>query len=441
MLPHRLKRLAGRALRHVHREFIVRRLPHGLLGWRYLWVRRRPELQIHRMLWWNAPRRLPRPVWLMGELCLWLRWVGFDAWRANWHCLRFFGPEVRSREGLALSLQAWRTLRLSLAWCIRPQDAYRYRLYRDPGVALDFVFDHELIAYHRWRSAPLGLQQESLALLQDKLRLAERLAAVGIPMVPTLARVPRGACPDLGRWLQGEKALFCKTASGHAGIGAFAVWETPAGLQGRSHDGTELRSPEEVQAAWRALLRRDDALVQPRQVNHPDLQPLTECDGVVNVRFISRWCGEKLACLSAMLEVPSSSQKGERIFVFLPIDRDSGRLHPSPESLLLSGDVRRSVEQIARRLETVSMVPGWQELTEMTFRAHELFPDVWAIAWDWVVTPEGPRLLEGNSGWGASRVQMVNGGLLAARNACGQDPEVGPGRPAPVHAGLPASSR
>jgi hypothetical protein len=45
-------------------------------------------------------------------------------------------------------------------------------------------------------------------------------------------------------------------------------------------------------------------------------------------------------------------------------------------------------------------------------RAHAVFPDVWAIAWDWVLTPEGPVLLEGNSGWGTTLPQRLEGGLL-----------------------------
>jgi hypothetical protein len=42
-----------------------------------------------------------------------------------------------------------------------------------------------------------------------------------------------------------------------------------------------------------------------------------------------------------------------------------------------------------------------------------MFPDVWAIAWDWVITPSGPVLLEGNSGWGTATPQMIQGGFLA----------------------------
>jgi len=42
--------------------------------------------------------------------------------------------------------------------------------------------------------------------------------------------------------------------------------------------------------------------------------------------------------------------------------------------------------------------------------AQALIPTCWAIAWDWVLTPAGLRLLQGTVGWGTAMPPRLNGG-------------------------------
>lgn len=57
-------------------------------------------------------------------------------------------------------------------------------------------------------------------------------------------------------------------------------------------------------------------------------------------------------------------------------------------------------------------VPFWEEIKQSALSAHQLLPELYAIAWDYVVTPDGPFMLEGNSGWGTTTPQVLYGGLL-----------------------------
>jgi len=41
-----------------------------------------------------------------------------------------------------------------------------------------------------------------------------------------------------------------------------------------------------------------------------------------------------------------------------------------------------------------------------------LFRDHYAIAWDFVVAPDGYFLLEGNTGWEITMPRIITGGLL-----------------------------
>lgn len=78
----------------------------------------------------------------------------------------------------------------------------------------------------------------------------------------------------------------------------------------------------------------------------------------------------------------------------------------------LIGPAHVAQERLWARVPEGLAVPNWAALVTASERAHAAFPNVWAIAWDWVITPTGAVLLEGNSGWGTAMPQLLTGGLL-----------------------------
>lgn len=404
----------GRRYRHLYREVIRRRLPRGVIHWRYLRPGSDARVRLHRQFWWQSRGRWPRALWCLVEAWLWLRWVAWSGWWASARAVRRLGPTVAAEEGTAPWRQYARVLRLALGWSISPADIYRFRLYRQPDAVADYVFGQETQAYHRWRSAPRGLTQDSLALLQDKPALAERLARLGIPVVPTVGCVARGAdSTSLAEQMRGLDEVFCKSRSGNQGRNAFAAWRIARSLAGLSFAGRPLNDTAQVERAWRDLLKRDDAVIQPRLKNHPALAPMTDGNEAITVRLITQWTAEAPACLDASLEIPGGRDpdSGHTRYVVLPLRPESGELQPLPPKILLTAEARARAENLLCDAPT-DRVPEWDTVVHNSFRAHAAFPDVHAIAWDWVVTPEGPVLLEGNSGWGMAVPQMLHGGFL-----------------------------
>lgn len=401
-----------RITRRLWQEVACRRLPHGLLSWRYLLPVRNERIRLHRQLWWQGHAGKPLLLWLLLEIWLWLRWLGYGAWCSAWIAVRHYGPAIRRSAGIPLRRQTRQALALALGWCIPASYLYRYALHKHPEAALDYVFDHETVSYHRWCSRDLGFGKESLALLQDKWRQTETLSRLGIPMAPILAKVSKGGSDGLSRWLQPDTRLFCKTRSGNRGTGAFAAWWVQGEKGGRTLDGRLLNGMNEVEIAWRELLALDDALVQPCLDNHPELARLSDDDDAITVRFISQWHEGRPACLTSSLELPAGKDEGTacRSYVVLPLD-EAGRILPFPTAKLLPTE-RELYGRTHTRLTGGSVVPHWQELAAASLLAHGRFPDVCAIAWDWVITQRGPVLLEGNSGWGLGLIQQLNGGLL-----------------------------
>lgn len=408
----------ARLFHQARRELWQRRLPHGLIGWRYLWPGRDDRIRRHREYWWASGHGWPRPLWLAVEAWLWLRWLLWGAWAASWRGVSQAGAEVAALEGIPRWRQALRIGRLALVWCIPPRDAYRFGHYRDPTQALDFIHDHELQGFHRARNRSSGIRPGTLERLQDKVALATALASLGVPVVATARCVTRASAASvLSDCLNGLDRVFCKTRSGSRGRGAFTAWRTAEGLAGRRFEGGELADTRAVEAAWRQLLELDDALIQPCLVNHPSLAPLAESGEAITVRFITEWRNGVLACLAAVLEIPADadSATGRPGYTILPIEETSGRLLPWPQRDTLPEQARDDLRRVWARLPAAFRLPDWPALVRDSYRAHERFPDVWAIAWDWVLTPSGPVLLEGNGGFGVSVPQRLKGGFLSVR--------------------------
>jgi Sugar-transfer associated ATP-grasp len=242
-------------------------------------------------------------------------------------------------------------------------------------------------------------------LLGDKVALAERLSAQGIPMVDT-ATVSRGDWQDLEAALLRHPKLFCKLRSGNQGESAFAVWRAESGLQGLAHDGMNLLDEDAVQLAWQVLTRKGEVLLQPLLINHPLLAPASPSNVAITLRLVTRQTSEGAYAWWVELLVPEEARLGAtRGYWSFPVTVSNGFIQPIPRESLLTDLWERDSQAILMRLSGAEHLPFWQELCTYSIQAHSTLPKVWAIAWDWVITPDGPVLLEGNSGWGVESAQ------------------------------------
>lgn len=415
-----------RLFRHFRREVWQRRLPHGLLSLRYLWPGQDERIRLHRRLWWQGPTLWPRPLWLLLQAGLWLRWVSWHAPLACFRVLRSHGVYIEAEERLPRHVQAWRIVKLALLWCIPPAQACQFRLYRNHEQALDYVYDHECAAYHAWRSEGLGCSLASRRLLKDKAAFTAAMQSQGITMAPILAYASRGRLDTLPlkEGLKQAGRVFCKMNSGNQGQGAFSAWLTSTGLAGCRFTGQSLPDTLAVESAWLELLKLDDALVQPCLTNHPKLAPLSFNGEVITVRFISQWeerginsPSASLSCLCATLEVPAGmDQEGRLYYAILPIAPATGGVGAPICGVAEPPDIRAATARVARDARNLDALPEWLRIVESSCSAHRRYAlGVRAVAWDWVLTPKGPVLLEGNVGWGCSVPQLIRPGLGFAR--------------------------
>lgn len=410
---------SARLARWLWCEAIRRPLPHGLVHWRYVLPRPSGPLARQRSLWLSSLPVLPRPIWLVAEAWLWLKWQVWHGPIGVWRAVRGAGPRVQREEGLGLGLQAWRVAALSLGYCLPPGEVYRYRLYRQPHRAPEFVYDHTVATFHQRRNSSTSRIRESLRLLMDKERQAAELSALGVPTVPTLAVARKRSGVRLETLIPVGAALFCKPRHGSAGRGAAAVTSAAGSVAVETLDGHRITGPRAA-SWWAGHLRRDDMILQPRLRTHPELADLATVDDVATVRYISQREGDEdnqeragVGCYCAILELPVGRpvNAGFPHYVMVEVDPLSGRVLGFPAHLLpreAAAACQRVVERVGQRA-----LPGWDRLRLASHLAHGLFPGVHAIAWDWALTPAGPLLLEGNAGWGPFITQVLKGGLLA----------------------------
>lgn len=413
------------ALGRLNAQFVRRALAHGVLGPAWLVSASSPLARVHGALWWRALPGLPRPVFVVLEALAWARWAGWRAWRASWCMTLQVAAEERCRRAPVLR----RLLHLALGWSIPPWQAVAVGLHRPPAPggpdpALLFVFDHEAAAWHRRcndgpRDAAAG------ALLRDKHAFAQAARQAGLPVVPQERLVACRTGESLVEAAGALRAVFCKTRRGSAARGAFAAWRDGDGWRGRDLAGRALVGLAAVERAWRALLASDDVLLQPLLRDAPEVAAWhaaaagAPADHAATIRVVTRRGRDGgVRCVAAWLELCAGADAG---WIACPVDVGSGcwRVPGQPG---LPQPARQALGRLARVAAAGTVLPDWPAMRQGSCAAHALLDGLWGVAWDWIPTPQGACLLEGNEHWPVLALQRETGPLLAEAGQVGRPP-------------------
>lgn len=394
-----------RGLRQLWYRDIWHFWPSAPLSWRYVLPGQSDAVRLHRRLWWHARYKLPGLLWLPLELGRWLYWRSWAAPRLVTKAVASYGPEVAERHGMSIDKQRHHLAYWANAWCIDPYAAYDWQLYRSGADGLAIIYDNQTTAYHALQNRNTGATKGDHRLLGDKIALAELLSAQGIPMVET-ARVSHGDWQDIDTVLLRHPKLFCKLRSGNQGESAFAVWRSENGVQGLAHDGAELPDGLAVRKAWQVLNSKGEVLIQPLLMNHPALAVASPSGVSVTLRLVTRVGAEGILAWWAELQVPGEvSPAGSRGFWRFPVSAADGGVSALGRECFLKQDWKDQYDALWQIISASGHVPYWAQVASDSLKAHQALPNVWAIAWDWVITPDGPIMLEGNGGWGLCEVQ------------------------------------
>ncbi len=238
--------------------------------------------------------------------------------------------------------------------------------------------------------------------VQDKARFAAICQDAGLPHAAVVAEF-RG-----GRLLSGPAPenlpasdLWTKPTTGSGGQGC-RLWH-------RECDGS-LRSGGEVLpvAEWVAALSASDCIVQQPLPNHPEMKGLTSGAAVV-LRMVTVLDREGTTTLiGSSVALPQGKADSTGGALGCVPDLGSGTIC---KVSVAGGHAGSTHPDTGRRL-IGSVLPCWQKSRELVLHAHRVaFAAFASLGWDVVVTPNGPVLLEANSGWGTMGQQMDFGPL------------------------------
>jgi len=234
--------------------------------------------------------------------------------------------------------------------------------------------------------------------VQDKGRFALICKQHDFPYIPTLAIYQNGrqTTPD-EQFIPDKARVWVKDLAGSQRSGA-NQWRLQGNLY---HDNQgKTQTPEELAKSW---LSRD-CLVQPVLSNHPQLNALSD-GSLVDFRIITGIeSNGDVHVITHVMALPWGGFANRPFSILCKLDEE-GRVisafTPKREP------VERHPETNALIAEVV--IPFWPETLELVKRAHrQAFSRFVFLGWDVAVTPDGPVLIETNSGPGFFHHQLID---------------------------------
>jgi len=334
----------------------------------------------------------PRGTRLAGQVLMALLWPLQSLHDAIAFTFQIDRAELGGRGRMGVALRAWRA---ALAYNLPPVDYLCYRLF-EPGRPGPGHWLHSADAHLHFRAVAAP---EVCALAEDKLAFADLGASIGAGVMPVLAVYgaggPKrpfagGAPPPID--------LLVKPRHGHGGREQM-VWR----WDGRRHIADDPVSDPGFDAWLDTAARSGDLLVQ-RMAHPPErIGPVVPSLPPVLSVLTAEWPDGRRCAAFALLTI-ALQEDGEKVYINRQIEVASGCVLPAQPGQI------RSVwgDQPDGRDCSGFTVPDWPEILAGIDMFHAVMPGpAPVLKWDYILTDEGPRLLETNTGTGVYLLQEM----------------------------------
>jgi hypothetical protein len=307
------------------------------------------------------------------------------------------GGVVAARTQLPLHRQFLDQIRLYFAAGVLPPWYYIYELYDRPRNrdARTFIYRCES------KTGVLALLKEvrpPFSIVSDKVSFAEQCRWFGIRTIPVLAVARNGSFEWKVDPRQADIDWFVKPVDGKGGKN-IERWDRIGDGRYRGKGG-ELAKSADIIARYTAESWAMPRFIQPRIVNHPDLQLLSN-GALTTVRALTclnedgrpELIGAVMRMAVGTNHVVDNLHAGG---IAAGVDLETGELGPASN---LGNDVR--LGWIDRHPDSGAMIRGfrlpcWEALGPFAEHAHGGFSDRVLIGWDIALTADGPILVEAN---------------------------------------------
>ncbi|MBX7099652.1 MAG: hypothetical protein K1X89_18185 [Myxococcaceae bacterium] len=324
-----------------------------------------------------------------------------------------------ARHGASRLAVARAVAERALTLGFRPVEALQLGL-GDPGLSPRVLGaclpKHRLMALQD-RLNPIEL----VALTEDKAVFAEKAEGLGLPVPKTHAVVGRGAPGPLS---VSRADFVARTA---ATLPSTFITKPALGVYGEAVERWARRDErfEDSQGALKSAAELFDHLsvhpkyerflVQERLENHPEVFALTGVRALSTVRaatLLPRSGGALVGYaewkVAATDGVVDNFKQGETGNLLANLRLRDGMLgpakRPSPDGIGM-----RAVEAhpTTGKVFAGAVLPDWPALLDVARRFAEAFAPLRTVGWDIGLTPQGPRVVEGNRWWDPANDVML----------------------------------
>jgi hypothetical protein len=312
-----------------------------------------------------------------------------DAVVQTWHA---DSAALGGRSRVVVALRAWAA---ALGWNLPPVDYLSYHLF-EPGRPGPGCWLHSADAHLHFSrlAAP-----EVRALAEDKLVFADLGELIGVGVMPILAVF--GADGPIRPFANGApppQDLLVKPRRGHGGR-EHMIWH----WEGGRHVAAEPVREPDIEAWLTNAARSSDLLVQAL-AKPPDLfGPLVPtCAPDVSI-ITAEWPnGQRAVAFAQMMMM--MDEGGEKVGIDREIELATGKVLPAlPDTIMPIWEGKPD------RIDCDALViPDWPDILAATDQFHAALPGpAPVLKWDFLLTDQGPKLLETNTGTGIYPLQSM----------------------------------
>ncbi len=337
-----------------------------------------------------------------------LLWLVVSSREIAVHLWRYRGLARTDRTAPGSARQLCQMVVALLGDNISPHSYYLFHLYRREH----WVARHRFLLIWQLQPVFVALDEAERAALEvanDKLAFWQRCGTAGLPAVPVVAAARAGRLVE--PFAGGRPPalppvdLVFKPVDEYGGHGIEFFFHQAS--SGHWSDGTRTLDAGGVLEHLCRRAQPGGMVLQPRMANHPTTEVLSN-GFLVTLRVVTEWNpGQPPYLLAACCRMPSGDGRVANLSgapVLAAVDLETGRLalaeRPEPGSGLLECH-----PDSGQRIAGVAL-PFWAEVCALALRAHATFGPFPTVGWDIVLTPEGPLLLEFNTRWASSILQL-----------------------------------
>jgi len=313
------------------------------------------------------------------------------------------GGAVARAGGPGVAQQIFQQVWLSIGYRIVPRYYYIFELHRpELRSRADAYLTRVETKSGIYRALKQRGDRSRVVRINDKLTFASFYGRNGLRVAPVYAafraglrvgNVGDGSLPEGGD-------LFVKKIEGRGGVGAELWLALPHGRY-RDTNGAEC-SGEDLVARVRENSKQADYLIQARLVNHAGIVDLTPgALSTVRMLTILNEQGEPEAVNAAFRMAISTKSAVDNFHaggIAAAVDMATGTLGAAT-GLGRGGDFRwHEAHPLTGGRIRGRVLPHWPEAVALAIAAHRLVAPRVMVGWDIGFLPEGPCLIEGNTG-------------------------------------------